>query len=224
MPAERQVRTNQEPSIPSGKYRTLCVRTCDGYYFPVSYNSSPSNFDRDTKVCNAMCPGTEAKLYYHSVPDQESEDMVSISGEPYVNLTTAFKYREARPGSVANCRCRPQPVTSYTAMNGKTGDRGYQVLGEYEATGKGTHATSQDPSANQEKWIATPRPRPDAGADPESIANREGSLDRAAVEVLLSSDQMANDDDRKIRVVGPVFLPAREAAINLRVPAPTRHQ
>ena len=27
-----------------GTYRTLCVRTCDGYYFPVSFSTVPANF------------------------------------------------------------------------------------------------------------------------------------------------------------------------------------
>jgi hypothetical protein len=34
----------------SGTYRTLCVRLCDGFYFPISFSTIPSN---DTQpVCN----------------------------------------------------------------------------------------------------------------------------------------------------------------------------
>src|SRR5438552_12716368 len=29
---------------PGNTYRTLCVRTCDGYYFPISYSALPSRF------------------------------------------------------------------------------------------------------------------------------------------------------------------------------------
>ncbi len=58
-----------------GAYRTMCVRTCDGYYFPVSITTSETLFDRDQKVCQANCPGTDVKLYYHRVPGEESEDM-----------------------------------------------------------------------------------------------------------------------------------------------------
>ena len=31
---------------PSGTFRTVCVRTCDGYYFPISYSTSASRFRR----------------------------------------------------------------------------------------------------------------------------------------------------------------------------------
>jgi Protein of unknown function (DUF2865) len=37
-------------------YRTLCVRTCDGYYFPISYSTQPSRFPDDERTCQAMCP------------------------------------------------------------------------------------------------------------------------------------------------------------------------
>ena len=35
----------------SGKYRTLCVRMCDGYYWPVSYSIARSGFYRDANIC-----------------------------------------------------------------------------------------------------------------------------------------------------------------------------
>ena len=49
--------------VKKGGYRTLCVRTCDGYYFPISFSSQPRNFPRDQNACTAMCPnGTAAVL------------------------------------------------------------------------------------------------------------------------------------------------------------------
>src|SRR5262249_15194655 len=36
------------PNAPlAGTYRTLCVRTCDGYYFPISYSTVPGKFADD---------------------------------------------------------------------------------------------------------------------------------------------------------------------------------
>ncbi len=43
-------------SAPPGSYRTLCVRTCDGYYFPMSNASSPSDFERDQSNCQSELP------------------------------------------------------------------------------------------------------------------------------------------------------------------------
>src|SRR5262249_36010303 len=59
---------NNNPAAPgadfgqSGTYRTVCVRTCDGGYFPVSFATSPARFADDEKVCRAQCPATEAAL------------------------------------------------------------------------------------------------------------------------------------------------------------------
>src|SRR5215470_10895889 len=44
----------------SGTYRTVCVRTCDGGYFPVSFATVQARFPDDEKTCKALCPATEA--------------------------------------------------------------------------------------------------------------------------------------------------------------------
>ncbi|MEP2451461.1 MAG: DUF2865 domain-containing protein, partial [Nitratireductor sp.] len=76
-----------------GRFRTVCVRTCDGYYFPVSFSTPASALGRDEAACKAMCPGTEVALYMHRVPDEETDQMVSMAGTPYSELPAAFLYR-----------------------------------------------------------------------------------------------------------------------------------
>jgi len=41
-------------------YRTLCVRSCDGYYFPISYATGRGRFKTDAAVCASMYPPGEA--------------------------------------------------------------------------------------------------------------------------------------------------------------------
>src|SRR5690606_1433081 len=53
------------PPATSSNYRTLCVRTCDGYYFPISYSTIPSRFAEDERVCQRMCPAAEVMLFAH---------------------------------------------------------------------------------------------------------------------------------------------------------------
>jgi hypothetical protein len=36
-----------------GTFRTVCVRTCDGYYFPISYSTVPNRFTDDQNTCHA---------------------------------------------------------------------------------------------------------------------------------------------------------------------------
>src|SRR4029079_14827478 len=43
-------------SYQSGTFRTVCVRTCDGYYFPISYTATPERFAQDEQTCQRMCP------------------------------------------------------------------------------------------------------------------------------------------------------------------------
>ena len=40
----------------SGTFRTLCVRTCDGFYFPISYATTPARFAEDERTCQRLCP------------------------------------------------------------------------------------------------------------------------------------------------------------------------
>jgi hypothetical protein len=95
----------QLPAIPAGTYSTLCVRTCDGFYFPLSYATTPENFARDERICEARCPGADAHLYYHRVKGQEAEDMVSLTGVPYRDLPTAFLYRRTDISQPRDCGC-----------------------------------------------------------------------------------------------------------------------
>ena len=55
----------------SGTYRTVCVRTCDGAYFPVSFATVPARFPDDEKTCKALCPAAEAVLYTHRNPGED---------------------------------------------------------------------------------------------------------------------------------------------------------
>ena len=91
-----------------GTYRTLCVRLCDGYYFPISFSASRSRFERDAQACERSCPG-QAQLFVHPNPDGEVEDMVDLRGRPYRELKTAFLYRAQY---MPACRCKAEPWES----------------------------------------------------------------------------------------------------------------
>ena len=88
-----------------GTYRTLCVRLCDGFYFPISSVATQSSFARDADACSASC-GAEARLFYHPNAGGDVNSMVYLTGLAYSALPNAFKYRQSL---VPSCRCRPQP-------------------------------------------------------------------------------------------------------------------
>jgi hypothetical protein len=89
----------------NGNYRTMCVRTCDGAYFPISSHASPLNFGRDAQVCSMMCPGTATELYYHPLQSESSEMRSASTGRPYDELENAYRFRTEKPGSKPECGC-----------------------------------------------------------------------------------------------------------------------
>src|SRR3977135_272378 len=69
---------NTYPSAPSadlgpqsGTYRTVCVRTCDGGYFPISFAAYPARFPDDERTGKALCPAAEATLFTYRNPGED---------------------------------------------------------------------------------------------------------------------------------------------------------
>jgi hypothetical protein len=90
-------------TLPYATYRTICVRLCDGYYFPVSFSTLPAHFDRDAEACQSRC-AAPAELYYHQNPGGAVEQAVSFRGQQaYTSLKQAFRYRKE---FVQGCSCK----------------------------------------------------------------------------------------------------------------------
>jgi len=90
-------------SLPFATYRTVCVRLCDGYYFPVSFSTLPNHFQRDADACQSKC-AAPVELYYYQNPGSSMEQAMSMkSQEPYSKLKTAFRYRKE---FVQGCSCK----------------------------------------------------------------------------------------------------------------------
>ena len=102
-PAPRDI--DEMPQSRSGQYRTLCVRMCDGYYWPISHTATRGNFYRDANICRASC-GEDARLFYHSNKDGDVGEMVDLTGRAYTKLATAFRYRKIQ---IEGCKCKPDP-------------------------------------------------------------------------------------------------------------------
>ncbi len=93
------------PKAHSGTYRTVCVRTCDGYFFPISFSTTRERFSADEAKCQSSC-SSDARLYVYRNPGEEPDNMVDLSGRPYTRSKTAFLYRTAYD---ASCKCTAHP-------------------------------------------------------------------------------------------------------------------
>ena len=78
----------------SGTFRTVCVRSCDGAYFPISFATVPARFPDDEKTCKALCPAADATLFAYRNPGEDMNQAVSISGQPYTSSPNAFRFRQ----------------------------------------------------------------------------------------------------------------------------------
>ncbi|MEP9378450.1 DUF2865 domain-containing protein [Aquabacter sp. CN5-332] len=99
----------------SSTFRTVCVRTCDGFYFPISYATVPARFATDDALCRRLCPAAEAQLFTYRNPGEDIQQATNISGKPYMSLPTALLYRKQL---VPTCSCRAPGQSWSQALSG----------------------------------------------------------------------------------------------------------
>ena len=121
--------------------RSVCVRTCDGYYFPISYSTSPSRFADDQHACQRECPAAEAVLYTYRNPGEDIGQAMSIAGQPYSELPNAFHYRKEFS---AACSCRRPGQSWADALKGAD-DSSTLESGDIVVTDQNAKALSQPP-------------------------------------------------------------------------------
>ena len=59
--------------------KAVCVRSCDGAFFPVSYSASQGRLTGLEDMCRALCPDADVTLYTYP-PSGQIEQSVSING------------------------------------------------------------------------------------------------------------------------------------------------
>ena len=83
----------------SGKH--VCVRLCDGYFFPLASLGNRGSVDA-AGMCQAQCPGTETEAFSMGDGD-DIEHAVGEGGKSYMELENALRYQKA---TVPGCSCR----------------------------------------------------------------------------------------------------------------------
>jgi cell division septation protein DedD len=180
---------------PAGTFRTVCVRTCDGYYFPISYSTVPNRFADDQRACQRMCPAAEVALYSYRNPGEDINQAVSLGGQQYTELPNAFHYRKE---VVATCSCRRQGQSWADALK-NADDSSTLESGDIIVTDQNAKALSQAPQPQQKgkqggKGAAAQQ---DPGAAPAQPAPQPPAADTSA------------SGSNGVRVVGPPFVAGR---------------
>jgi hypothetical protein len=182
---------NNMPPQPMGStYRTVCVRTCDGYYFPISFATTPDHFQEDAQACQRECPSAQAQLYVYHNPGEDMTQAVSLDGHPYAQLPSAFQYRKAISPA---CGCRRPGESWAEALKGLGPDNTVQP-GDVVVTDENAKRFSQPRGADGKTLKPATAPTSQA---PESTRS-----------ALADAPGQADPTKRKVRTVGPTFLPS----------------
>jgi hypothetical protein len=196
------------PSDQTSTFRTICVRTCDGFYFPVSYSTSQANFRNDEQACQRMCPATEVQLFSYRNPGEDVSHAVSMSGQPYSSLPNAYRYRQEFN---AACSCR-RPGESWAdalkSIDDTAVERGDIIV--TDETAKQLSQPKPDARAPKSRGGESRAGAPAAAAPPETGSAVPAPVTSAP---LQDATQPAAPDPappaepkRPIRTVGPPFV------------------
>ena len=194
---------NNSPGAPgadlgpqSGTFRTVCVRTCDGGYFPISFATVPARFPDDEKTCKALCPAAEVTLFTYRNPGEDINQAVSINGQPYSASPNAFRYRQEFNPS---CSCKAAGQTWSDALKSIDDKAAAEQQGDIivteESAKKMSRPLPKAPPAPAKKGAAPAAGTASTPAAPETSAP--------------PADSTGTPGDKPIRSVGPTFIPAR---------------
>lgn len=196
-----------EPKVRS--YRTVCVRTCDGFFFPISHSTTSRAFARDEAVCKGKFPNTDVSLFYHprGVTDA-MERARSIDGQSYTEMPYAFGYQKKYDATCKFDRSLLRQTADIIAKSKADAAQSPRIAGlKFGQNGP------------------VPEPRPDIGLDPETLMNVAGYLRPKALPLpaeLIADPQIK--DGQRVRLVGPEVFYGQSTAEVLSSPARTRVQ
>ncbi|HEY5966041.1 MAG TPA: DUF2865 domain-containing protein [Xanthobacteraceae bacterium] len=205
----------------SDTYRTVCVRTCDGFFYPISFSTNASRFGEDENTCRKSCPAAEVMLFSHRNPGEDINQAVSTTGnQPYTSLPNAFKYRQAWDNSCSCRRAGENWAQTMKNVDDTTVEQGDIVVNDqrarqlsqprFDAHGRPSRA---EPAAATAP--ARPAPRPASAtvapvqAAPLPAAAPAATAPPADAQPAAKPEAVKPDPNRTIRAVGPTFLPAR---------------
>jgi len=181
----------------SGTFRTVCVRSCDGGYFPISFATVPARFPDDERTCKNLCPAAEATLFTYRNPGEDINQAVSINGQPYSSSPNAFRYRQEFNPS---CSCKAAGQTWSDALKSIDDKAAAEQQGDIIVTEESAKKMSRPPPK------AAPAAATKKGAAPAGATASAPAPDAPAA-AAPSTDPAS--ENKPIRSVGPTFIPPR---------------
>lgn len=180
-----------------GGTKAVCVRTCDGGFFPVSYGANRGNTANLEELCHALCPNAETQLFTYS-PSRDIDSAVSSTGQPYMSLPNALKYRTKFDPT---CTCKP-PNQSWAQALGNAeqllGDRGRDTIVTPEKAEELSRAKQPGPASRPKGTTAAK-----AAAAAAAKSGTAPAVAAATPPAASASPAAHAGDDQTREVVGP---------------------
>jgi len=176
----------------SGTYRTVCARSCDGFYFPISFATVPGRFADDERTCKSLCPAADVTLFTYRNPGEDINQAVSLSGQPYTSSANAFHYRQEFNPS---CSCRAPGQSWADALKNIDDKAAVEQQGDIIVTEDRARKMSQ----------------PAAAGKPPMLAQKRGATAAATAPTTAQAPPATDVDSssKTIRSVGPTFIQQR---------------
>jgi len=168
--------------------QAVCVRACDGSFFPVSYSASSGRLSDLDGQCHALCPNADVSVYTYPAGG-EIQQAVSSTGQRYIDSPNALKYQKTFD---ATCSCRRRGQSWAEALAGAEARLGPENKGDIIVTPQKSIELSRpkadpkaaDPKAKSAKLKPTPTATPTATPSP---AVASGGTDVNGVDTTLSA-------------------------------------
>ncbi len=183
----------------SGTFRTVCVRACDGAYFPISFATVPARFPDDERTCKALCPAADATLFSYRNPGEDINQAVSINGQPYTSSPNAFRFRQEFNPS---CACKAAGQTWSDALKSIDDKAAAEQQGDIIVTEESAKKMARPPAPKSPPATAKKGAPGTAASTPAAPAPDASAPAPAPAPAGPATD-------KPIRSVGPTFIPAR---------------
>lgn len=213
-------------------YRAVCVRLCDGAFFPMTSAARPGANLGDQDMCQMQCPGTEVALF--RMRDDRIENAVSSTGRSYSSLPNALRFRQRFD---ATCTCRPRDGSWASAFSGRqdptlrSGDQvvsadqarllslpasqRQEVREQIAAEERARRDAERQARADRLRESDRPgaqvigldgRPRQAPAPEPAEVEMRQ-TTEPPAAETATTAPSVTPADPRAVRHVGPIIAP-----------------
>ena len=180
-----------------GGAQAVCVRTCDGGFFPLGVSSHHDGDDLK-QMCGALCPGTETVVYTRS-PNAEINSAASLDGKSYMDLPNALKFSKT---FVPDCSCKPANKSWAEALANAEEVIGNTRKGDIVVTQAKSDELSRPrmDAKSRSSMLAGPTPAAVAPDDAAKIAGDAADHDAASPPETAATDGTSR---APVRRVGP---------------------